>query len=146
VSNLDLFNLYTARILARLYEEFPIARAIIEEDVVNPPQHRTGPIPDTEEQRRKREVAHHTRVWLTDTGYLLERPGNTYRWVLAPKALEILNAPLTALLPKERDGTKTVGTKLADVTKEVATEGTKKAVAEIVGQVIGAAVKSFTGP
>jgi hypothetical protein len=140
MSNLELFNLYATRILAQLYDEFPVARGMVDEDIAFPPAERTGRLDGAPDIAHKIKVAEQTRFWLRDTGYLIEREGNTYRYVLSPKALEVLNASPEALAVKE-----TLGNQMKKVAKDATTEGTKKVAADLMGQFIGSAVRSMIG-
>jgi hypothetical protein len=62
MSNLDLFNLHAARLLAQLYDAFPIARGIEDVDIAFPPAARTGRLDDTPEVRHATQVAQQTRL------------------------------------------------------------------------------------
>ncbi len=153
MKNVERFNLYTAFLFAHFYENFPIARAIDPTDIVNslklPPLVVAKGDPASEENK----LVVHTLQWLVDTGYLIMRESGAHvrRYVLAPKALEALNATVSALEGRRAEpDEQSVGEKLADATttfgNELASESRKQVAAQLVGQVIGHAMKAITGP
>ncbi len=151
--NIERFNLYTAYLFAHFYESFPIARAIDPTQIVNglklPPQ----VVSKGEAASEENKLVTHTLQWLVDTGYLIMREGGAHvrRYVLAPKALEALNATVSALEGRKAEpNEQSVGQKLADVAtdfgNELVGETRKQVAAQLVGQVIGHAMKVITGP
>ena len=154
MKNIERFNAYTGYIFGVLYERFPVARGFdeveIARDLTLPPQI-VGKGQDALSEEGK--LVLHTLTWLVETGYLIRRveASGTTRYVLAPKALEALNATVSALEGKKpQPEEQTVGAKLAEVAsgtgKELAKEARKQLVTQMVGQVIGYAVKAFTSP
>ncbi|MGF1619475.1 MAG: hypothetical protein ACFCUR_02535 [Rhodomicrobiaceae bacterium] len=155
MKNIERFNLYTAYLFGKLYEEFPVHREIVPVDIVD-----TLKLPPPEKLAKNHDARStdanfvaHTVMWLVDTGYIILRSSgaNRKRYVLAPKAFEALSATLSALEGKKaEEDEKSVGERLseiaADAGKEAAKEGWRKTISEMVGQVIGHAMKAFTSP
>ncbi|WP_072376507.1 hypothetical protein [Hyphomicrobium sp. NDB2Meth4] len=154
MKNIERFNLYAAYVLGKLYDQFPVARAIDTKDVIEalklPPQ---KPDPKQNAESMEHAFVTHTLQWLVDTGYLIMRESGTHvkRYVLSPKAFEALSATLSALEGKKSEAKeKSVGEVLSDAAtgagKEMAKETWKQVSSQIVGQVIGHAVKVISGP
>jgi hypothetical protein len=156
MKNIERFNLYTAYLFGKLYEEFPVHREIVAAEVVAilklPPPEKLAKNHDA--AGTEANFVAHTLMWLVDTGYLIMRlrpKGATgKRYVLAPKAFEALNATLSALEGKKpTEDEKSVGQRLSEaaeeVGREVAREARKQVASQIVGQVIGHAMRTFTG-
>ena len=155
MKNIERFNLYTAYLFGKLYEEFPVHREVEPADVVAtlkfPPPEKLAPKHDA--ASTEANFVAHTLRWLVDTGYLIlkESGNNKKRYVLAPKALEALSATLSALEGKKaKEDEKSVGEVLseaaADAGKELAKETQKQVISQVVGQVIGHAMKAFSHP
>lgn len=155
MKNIERFNLYTAYLFGKLYEEFPVHREIEATEVVDalalPPQEKLAKNHDA--RSTEANFVAHTVMWLVDTGYVIlrESGGNRKRYVLAPKAFEALNATLSALEGKRaKVDEKSVGERLSEVVteagKDLAKETWKQVVSQMVGQVIGHAAKVFGNP
>lgn len=148
MKNVERFNLYTAHIFGMLYEQFPVARRIDAAEVAKALN--LAPRPADEKPSEANFVAE-TVQWLTATGYLYEiQTALASRYVLAPKAFEALNAKLSSLQGKDPKADEpTLGERLAsgavDAGTGLAKEAWKQVATEIVGQVIGYAMKAFTG-
>jgi hypothetical protein len=153
MKNIERFNLYTAYLFGTLYEQFPIARAIDESEVVRalklPPQEASEGIDPASEENK---LVTQTLEWLVDTGYLIKRvnAASVERYVLAPKAFEALNAKVSALEGNAAvPGEESVGQKLAaaatNASREAGKETLRQFAAQIVGLVIGHAAKAWTG-
>jgi hypothetical protein len=82
--------------------------------------------------------------WLRDEGYLRYKSANMgggYAMVvLSEKGLRTLNA-----VPSGIVGTGTFGEKIVEASKEVSKDASKKILADLVGQMIGGAIKSLSG-
>lgn len=162
MKNIERFNLYAAYLFGKLYQEFPVHRPIDPVEVVRsvnlPPPEKLAEGHDA--MATEANLVVHTVMWLVETGYLVERLRKKgKRYVLAPKAFEAMKAPLLASLQQGEEGTKTksVGEKLVEVSREFSRElakesrrqGASKLVevsSQLVGQVIGHAMKTFSGP
>jgi hypothetical protein len=154
MKNIERFNLCTAYLFGKLYEEFPVHCKVIPTDVVRalklPPPEKLAKNHDAE--ATEANLVAHTLLWLVETGYVIKRvrSATRTRYVLAPKALEALNAPLNPLKGNKNAGDKkSIGERLAEVAteagKDVAKETWKQSVTQLVGQVIGHAAKVFSG-
>jgi hypothetical protein len=152
MKNIERFNLYTAYIFGKLYEDFPVHREVQPAEVVA-----VLKLPPPEKLAKNHDAAGteanfvaHTLRWLVETGYLILRETATRkRYVLAPKAFEALNATLSALEGKKaKEHEKSVGERLSEVAteagKDLAKETWTKLASEIVGGVIGHAAKAFS--
>lgn len=153
MKNIERFNLYTAYLFGKLYEEFPVHREIIAAEVVDalklPPLEKLAKNHDA--RSTDANFVAHTLLWLVDTGYIILREGggNRKRYVLSPKAFEALHATLSALEGKKGTAAEeSVGDKLVaaskDLGKEVASEAKKEAISKMVGEVIGYAFRAMT--
>lgn len=152
MKNIERFNLYTAHILATLYETFPVSKQLQAGEIVVAMK-AVVPFANEKDQRDLNGFVGQTLLWLTETGYLLQRGGTSpFRYVLSPKAFEAMNAALPDALSKKegKGGAKTVGEKLTEVAvdtaKETGTETKSQVIAQLVGQVIGWAMKTLSGP
>ena len=149
-SNIERFNLYTAHIFGMLYKEFPVAREIVPAEVVKELSGIIEHKPEETDKQRNGFVAHTLR-WLSDTHYLMADGQGAKRYVLAPRAFEALSATLSALEGKRSVvDEKSVGQQLVDVSKDLGKEFGNKAKSEIaaqlVGTVIGHAMRVLTTP
>ena len=127
--NVDLFNEYTAVILARLYESFPVktdldVRAITGHADVD----EFGIIIAPDGRRSKEaEVAFASIEWLLETGYIRAEdrryPYGFDRCVLTAEGLRLLNAT-----PESVKITETVGDKLSRLVGEGAVEFARETV------------------
>ena len=153
-SNIDRFNQYAGFFLARLYESFPVPvdldchEAVYHRPLLGTPGE--GSISDKELQRASCDAevafAAHTLKWLSETGYFKAEYFRLHdvqaiRVVLTPKGFEALNAAPASLT---RSGP--LGQQLSDLSKSAANEAGKAAIGEIVGQIIGVALKGLFTP
>lgn len=123
MNNIERFNLYTAYLFGKLYEEFPVHREIVADEVVDalklPPPEKLAK--NHNARSTEANLVAHTLMWLVDTGYVIlrESGANRKRYVLAPKAFEALNATLSALEgKKDQENEKSVGERLSEIVKE----------------------------
>ena len=119
MQNIDLFNEYVARILAQLYESFPVKEKLYASTISgHTDDNRYGTIcaPDGSESKEA-QVAFHTIGWLVDNGYVRAEQrldGRYYDYcALTEKGLKVLQA-----VPDSVQTTETVGEKLVRLTKE----------------------------
>jgi hypothetical protein len=157
MTNIERFNLYTAFIFGKLYEEFPVHQGLEATAIVT-----LLKLPAPEKLAKNHDamgteanLVAHSLMWLVDTGYLIlrERGPNKSRkrYVLAPKAFEAMNAALPeALRQGQEEKTKSVGEKLTEVSREfgseLAKETRRQVASQLVGQVIGHAMRTISGP
>ena len=92
----------------------------------------------------------YTLRWLQETGYIKAYGTDENRtFVLEPRAFEAMAAPLPRALSGADVAVRSVGEKLVDVAGgfggELATETRKEIASQLVGQVIGHAMKAFAG-
>src|SRR5262245_41392313 len=150
MENIEQFNLYTAHILSTLYAHFPMPKALEASAIVDSMK---AVIPASgDSQKDLNNFVGHTLLWLTETGYVM-RHGDLSppRYVLAPKAFEVMNALPSALQGKEpAKGEKSMGAALTEVTKElgkeVGKEMKKEAAKRIVGELFGYGLRTFLAP
>ena len=148
MKNVERFGIYAAHILARMYEDFPMARTIDAAGIVAAVGLERG---NQSDETWENTFVVNTYRWLVDTNYLIERDGAPRnRYVLAPKAFEVLKSPLPIVEKeaKTEDAGKSVGDKLVEVTTdvggEVVSEGKKQAIQQLVGWIIGLATTAAT--
>lgn len=121
-SNIDLFNEYTGRTFAHLYEHFPIEksipiRLIVGSDVLHE-ETANGAMKPTKEC----EIAFGTVKWLHETGYITATPHPYESFsnaVLTAKGLELLKLTPDALKSS-------IGDRLIDACKKGASESLVK--------------------
>ena len=172
MTNIELFNAYTGTVLGSLYEEFPVpaplnsrslAFAILGYEKSYVPNFamiagsevdleradpNTIPVTPTQIYTHYSSIAHYTIKWLLDCDYIRmagDEPKGSFdesrhRFVLSPKALEVLS-----MVPESLQSTQSYGSKLAEASKELATEAGKSTVTDIVGKVITTAISLFSG-
>jgi len=142
MKNIDRFNLYTAHIFAKLYEDFPIARVIDEPDIVRAValQKEQG-----ESETDQNNLVRHSINWLEKTGYLRlmqDNPDAPKRYTLSPKAFEALaaNTP-DELRETSTSETHTAGEALMNWVKQagsdIATEARTQFATQFVAFIIG---------
>lgn len=140
MANIDLFDEFTARALAVLYESFPrkcvldarqLAGHLATDDY-------GGVLDDEGRPSLRFEIAKATIEWLTDTGYI--RANGVTPWglreaVLTPAGLVVLKAS-----PESLKATETIGERIARFTREgsieLAREAAKAAISAGVGMVV----------
>lgn len=141
MANIDLFDEFTARALAELYEAFPRktwldARVLAGDSDVN----EFGQVIDGHGQPSARfEIARATIEWLIDTGYIRAAEMDRYgaqQAVLTPAALLVLKA-----VPGSLKGHEAPGEKLVRLLREgsiaLAKETAKAAISSGVGIMTG---------
>lgn len=152
VKNIERFNLYAAYIFGMLYEQFPVKRGI---DVAQIAIALSLPAQEPQKVHDSLSLEHtlvqHTIDWLVETGCLMRktRGDGSHLYVLSPKAFEALNAKLSTLEGKQSAAEeKSIGERFSEVAqtagKEAAREGLRKTVSEMVGLIIGHAVKALS--
>lgn len=121
--NVDLFNEYAARILARLYESFPVKTDLDAREITgHKDMDEFGSIcaPDGRSSKEA-EVAYATIEWLVDTGFVRaddrRPPLGFVRCVLTAEGLRLLQAT-----PESVRITETAGDKLSRLVREGAFE------------------------
>lgn len=138
MSNVDLFNLFSAQIFALLYEQFPLPKQLSPENLAEEANY------SEISNEHARQVAGHTLNWLSKTGYI-EKIGEItpFRYILSPKGFEILNAsPFSGRESKAA----TLGEQLVTSTKEAVSSAGKEELKSLVKSVIGWGVGSgFAG-
>jgi hypothetical protein len=91
MKNIERFNLYTAYIFGRLYDEFPVARKIDVTEVVAALKLPTQPGVHADPTKENNFVAH-TLAWLVDTGYLIMRKAGGESGALCSLAQSVRSA------------------------------------------------------
>ncbi|PMZ92711.1 MULTISPECIES: hypothetical protein [unclassified Pseudomonas] len=130
VSNIDVFNEFTGKILGDLYLQFPKPKCLMADAYVESPmkwnEHAQMEVPSEET-----EFFMATAQWLANAGYL---SGNVWPGshvsdaVLTAKGLEVLNA-----IPESLSGGPSIGERLADAAKEGGKETMRGLVSEALG-------------
>lgn len=112
MSNIELFDEYTARILAMLYESFPIRRPLDAVELSGTQIDDYGvPVDVRGKRSRAFEVCFATIQWLIDSGYIVSQGDNGYCFagcVLTARGLEILKSTPDSLQRKESVGERIV--------------------------------------
>lgn len=149
--NIDNFNAVTGLVFAQLYSVFPVRQDLNEKIIADAmgveafevegfsggeePIYNFGEIAPG---LKFRKLVLAVTCWLRDEGFVrAEGQRADLNMVLTAKALTALNAT-----PRALEGT--LGSKLTTAAKHAGTEAGRSAIAETVGQVIGAAVKSMS--
>lgn len=118
LSNIELFNGITGKLLAILYQNFPqeteISHSKFLEDFIDPD--------DFDGAFNMPEMVKATLIWLDKAGYIWLKPpkgyGGTYSAVLSPKGLETLK-----MVPDSLESGKTLGERIIDFSNEQFGEG-----------------------
>ena len=156
LANVEVFNLVAAAVLARLYESFPIPRMLSghliavellgEEKFFHPEGLRdvAGFGSKTDEGSRYEQIANRGIEWLEATGFMVRAQGASahVHHVLTPKGFEALAAIPSSVAGKER---KSLGQQLTKAARTAGDRTSSAIISDIVGQVIGAAARSFMG-
>lgn len=133
-SNIERFNELTARILADLYQAFPVPRTLGADCY--------GPEPSANCQGKEDEDSEFfaaTVHWLTDSGYLrIGKNDHLVFWdtVLTPKGLEAL-----CVTPRSLQGEAPLGERLSEALKS----GSKSLLAETIKAVLAAGASRWFG-
>jgi hypothetical protein len=154
LDNIDKFSAYTGKILAKLHQAFPQPTFIDASEIATgKPTKGSGPdgsvsVNDLQATTLNADVVFcaHTIRWLYETGYFTGQMSQydvrVSNAVLTPKSFEAL-----AAVPDVLDGNKqTLGQRLGNFATSTASDAVKGGVNQIVGQVIGAALRGFIGP
>ena len=138
MKNIELFDDYTAAILARLYEAFPVpisidARKLSGHEEVD---EFGGVIDDHGQASKKFEIAISTLDWLREAGFIASHMRNQFghsQVTLTAHGLQVLNAVPDSLKSKEPTGEKLV---------RLTREGSLGLVRETVKAIIAAGVNA----
>jgi hypothetical protein len=135
--NLQEFNEITAVIFSQLYLTFPIPRAMHPEFAA----HMLG-LPDQRHEmssaRTFEKVFAQTLKWLVDEGFVRgEGLVGIDGVVLTTKGLAAMNVVPPSL-------SRPLGSELADATEQASTEAGKRKLTELIGELFGSALGSFT--
>jgi len=129
-------NIIAGAIFAVLLENWPKDASLIPEKILTPIIEK----PTSDDVNVFRGLVN----WLRDEGYIRYKSANMSGAfalvVLSEKGLRTLNA-----IPVGISGTKTFGEKIVEASKDVSKESAKKAIADLVGQMIGGVIKSLVG-
>lgn len=131
--NIELFDAYTAKIFARLYERFPMPDDVSIIDFLG--QGSLGEYGDIVDEHGKKlaeaNIAWHTFIWLKETGFIRIEGEHAYLSltgiVLTAKGLEVLKATPSSVQPSSR-----IGDVLIGMLKTGATES----ASQLIGQAI----------
>jgi hypothetical protein len=136
--NVDVFNRVVAEIFGELYNFFPIPARIsphsIAEKLLGEERFWTT---DDLGDDGAREVTREGRQYRDECGFIVQR-ADQRDFILSPKAFEVLAATPSSLSAK---GAKSFGKQLASVSATVGDRVSTAVVNDLVGQVIGAAVR-----
>ena len=129
MQNIELFNEYVARILAQLYESFPVKVSLHADQFSS--------FSDRSQQQMEELVAYSTIEWLVDNGYVHadERipRSSCYGCTLTDKGLKVLQAtPDSVQIPDGVQTKETFGEKLVHLINKGAVEVAKDIVKEIL--------------
>lgn len=152
--NLEYFNTMVGLIFEQIYSEFPIPidideRAIAEAMGIGVIDSTPANVPVDGIRTINfdmlpngvpfRKVLYPTLKWLQSEGFITSAGSQaSHNVVLTAKALLAMNASPDVLGPS-------LGQKLTGVVKGAGTEGGRAVIAETVGQIMGAVMKSMTG-
>jgi hypothetical protein len=135
--NIEEFNEITAVIFGQLYNSFPKPTKVDPEAVASALglQDRQARMSSG---RTFYEVLSHTVQWLTNEDFIRSgHPVPFERLVLTAKGLSIMNAVPESL-------SRSLGSEIADATKEASTERGKRKIAELMGNFSGSFIGSLT--
>lgn len=130
MKNIEMFDIYTAKVLAKLYKNFPLK---IDIDVCD----MLGLIIDQENMQVPKEcdILNDTIAWLQESGFIYFEGSHVYgfsRVVLSAKGLEVLKSTPSSITP--RDG-------IGESLKDVLTQGKKESIRQVVGTILSQAVR-----
>ena len=142
MKNIELFDGYTAEILAGLYRSFPIKGAIDARDLCGHFGTDEFGIIVNEKgvHSREFEIARSTIEWLYKTGYIRGDKPNEYGIacaVLSPMGLAVLKASPDSLSPSSN-----VGERLSQLLQSGATEAAKDLIKTALASGISATIKA----
>jgi len=136
MSNIELFDEYTARILAMLYEAFPIRIALDAVEMSGAEIDDFGvPLGALGKRSKSFEVCFATTQWLIDAGYIDHQGDNGYCFggcVLTARGLEVLKSVPDSIQRKESIGEKIVCL-IRSGSVDVAKEAAKAAISAGIG-------------
>ena len=118
MKNIELFDHYAARILAELYEAFPVKRPLDARKLCGHSDvDEWGTILDERGERSKAfEVARGTIEWLSETGYL--RGGDLGRYGLNGAVLTAMGLDVLKAKPESLRGADSMGDRLVRLVRE----------------------------
>jgi len=136
MTNIELFDEYTARILALLYSSFPIRISLDAVDMSGAVIDDFGAPADASGKRSKSfEVCFATIEWLMDAGYIDTQGDNGYAFagcVLTARGLEVLKSVPESIQRKETIGERIVAL-IRSGSTDVAKEAAKAAISAGIG-------------
>ncbi len=136
MSNIDLFDEYTACILAMLYSSFPIRITLDAIEICGASIDDFGVPVDASGKRCKSfEVCFATIEWLMDAGYLDTKGDNGYVYagcVLTARGLEVLKSVPESIQRKETIGERIVAL-IRSGSTDIAKEAAKAAISAGIG-------------
>lgn len=145
MKNIELFDEYTARIFADLYQAFPVKVSLNATKLCGHSDHdEFGAIVDERGNPSKSfEIAKATIEWLHETGYIRGGDMNAYGLrsaVLSPMGLTVLKSTPSSLKVEE-----TTGDRLAKLVKEGTYEGAKDLVKSALSAGSAMAIGAIAG-
>jgi len=142
-ANIELFDEYTGKILAELYQNFPMPIHLDNREVSG---HRDineyGEVLDeTGEASKNADIALYTVEWLIEAGYVHSKHGRTSQYtfatcVLSAKGLKVLKATPDSIKQKKY---------LGDMLVTAVKKGTADSVKEIAKLIISQGIKLAMG-
>jgi hypothetical protein len=167
MTNIDLFNVFAGKVLADLYERFPVPASInargmamsllgadrsLEVDRESVALHLIDlqhADPDTVPKRPTRElehyatIGHYTVLWLVNCDYVRVVGTRPPEEQIPDRALLVLSPKSLEVLsavPTSLTAQRSYGAELIEKSRELPFEAARTAIAELVGKVIGAAI------
>lgn len=141
-TNIELFDEYTGSVLAKLYQNFPIAIDLGVDEISGHTQMNDFGVIVNEKGKESKhaQVAWHTIQWLKNAGYIhieTQYPYTGYHGcVLTAKGLEVLKATPESVQPQEY---------LGDQLVSAAKNGTTATLKEAAKQAISTGIKLAMG-
>ncbi len=145
MKNIDLFDEYTARIFAQLYQAFPVKTGIDARKLCGHSETDDfgRVLDDRDEPSKPFEIAHATISWLADTGYI--RGGDMHSWGMSQAVLSPLGLAVLKSVPASLKVEESTGERLSKLVRDGAYDGAKDLIksalatgsAMIAGTVLG---------
>ncbi len=135
MKNIDYFNEYTAKIFAKLYQEFP-RRCSIEISKITGKDNRN---------KKETELCTDTLYWLREHGYIIYDDkdkildGDIVSCVLSDKGLAVLNQ-----VPESLNAEQSYGDKLIDAVQNGALDSIKSTVSSLLSTGLKMAITSLS--
>ena len=145
MKNIELFDEYTATILAELYQAFPVKVSLNACKISGHSEYDEfgRVLNERGEPSKQFEIAKATIEWLWETGYIrapdMQDHGISYA-VLSPMGLAVLKSVPESIQIKE-----TTGDRLAKLVKEGSFDGARDLVKSALSAGVSFAVSSATG-